>query len=67
MVRTNVNVNGLLVSRGISNVNIFMSKQTPAVEVNPPLYLLKGDGILEHSLTPPLQHHIVGIQRNTAT
>ena len=34
---------------------------TPAVHILP--YLLKG----EHSLTPSLQHHIVGIERNTAT
>ena len=48
------------------HVNIFVSKQTPA-SGNLPLYLLKGDGILEHSFTPSLQLHIVGIQRNTAT
>ena len=39
VVGTSVNVNGLLVSRDISKyVNIFMSKQTPAVETHHSTY-----------------------------
>ena len=56
-----------------NNQDVYMYKHkiqvmdTPAVHTHILSYLLKGDSILEHPLTPSLQHYIVGIQTNTAT